>query len=471
MSSGAPIVQGDPIAPVILGVTTILAFAIIGRMGARKLHQPTVLGELIMGILLGNIAWYMGFDLITVLREGSRVFDIVNQALTGVSIEQAATQIFGSVKGAELARIITGHQGGEVMQVAQAVEVFSRYGVIFLLFMVGLETNMDELRSVGGAAIRVAVIGVVAPVALGYFAADWLRPDLPFGSDLFIAATLAATSIGITANVLSETGTHRSREGHIILGAAVCDDILGLIILAVVSGIVVSGSVHFPDVIRVVAVSTIFLVAVVKLGPSIIRLAANLMGPFDVVEAKMFTSYLFVMVLAWAANLAGLATIIGAFAAGVVLSDNFFRDTDEAGQKFVRIRELIMPLEVILVPIFFILMGIQVKLESFVTWPVIVFAGGLLVAAVIGKLISGLGVWGGTNRLAIGFGMLPRGEVGLVFASIGRTLGVINDAIFSAIVLMIIVTSLMAPPLLKYSIDRKANSPQSRSGNPSSTSR
>ena len=251
MDGRAPLVQGDPIAPVILGVTTILAFAILGRMGARKLGQPTVLGELIMGIVLGNVAWYLGFDLITVLREGSRVFEIVNQALTGVSIEQAATGIFGADKGGELARIITGHQGGEVMQVAQAVEVFSRYGVIFLLFMVGLETNMDELRSVGGAAIRVAVIGVVAPVALGYFAAVWLRPDLPLGSDLFIAATLAATSIGISANVLAETGTHRSREGHIILGAAVCDDILGLIILAVVSGIVVSGSVHFPDVIRV----------------------------------------------------------------------------------------------------------------------------------------------------------------------------------------------------------------------------
>jgi Na+:H+ antiporter len=452
VASRVPIVHGDPIAPVILGVTTILAFAIIGRIGARKLHQPTVLGELLMGILLGNVAWYLGFDLIAVLREGSRVFEVVNQALLGVPIEQAAASIFGVDKGGELTRIITGPHGGQVMQVAQAVEVFSRYGVIFLLFMVGLETNMDELRSVGGNAVRVAIIGVIAPIALGYWAAALLRPELPFSADLFIAATLAATSIGISANVLSETGTHRSREGHIILGAAVCDDILGLIILAVVSGIVVSGSVNVPDVVNVVFVSTLFLVAVVKLGPSIIRIAANIMGRVDIVEAKMFTSYLFVMVLAWAANLVGLATIIGAFAAGVVLSDNYFRKHELSNQKFVSIRELIMPLEVILVPIFFILMGIQVKLESFVTWPVIVFAGGLLVAAVIGKLVSGLGASRGTKRLAIGFGMLPRGEVGLVFASIGRTLGVIDDAIFSAIVLMIIVTSLAAPPFLKMSL-------------------
>jgi Kef-type K+ transport system membrane component KefB len=157
------------------------------------------------------------------------------------------------------------------------------------------------------------------------------------------------------------------------------------------------------------------------------------------------------MVLAWMANLAGLATIIGAFAAGVILHDGFFRETSDAsgGGRVVTIRELIMPLEVILVPIFFVLMGIQVKLESFLSWPVIVLAAGLVVAAVIGKLACGLGADRGRNRMAIGIGMMPRGEVGLVFAAIGRTLGVIDDAIFSSIVLMVIITTLAAPPLLK----------------------
>jgi Kef-type K+ transport system membrane component KefB len=454
MGGTGSMLHGDPVAPVILGVTTILAFAIIGRIGARKLGQPTVLGELLMGILLGNVAWYLGIDLIAVLREGSRVFDVVNQALLGVPIEQSASDIFGAARGLEIARIVTGPQGGQVMQVAHAVDVFSRYGVIFLLFMVGLRTNLDELRSVGGDAIRVALIGVIAPVALGYGVAALIRPDLEFSTTLFVASTLAATSIGITANVLSETGADKSREGHIILGAAVCDDILALIILAIVSGIVVSGSVHMPDVVRVAFVSALFLVAVIKLGPAIIRLTAKIMRQLDIVEAKMFTSYLFVMVLAWAANLVGLATIIGAFSAGIVLSDRYFRETEGDGSSFVSIRELIMPLEVILVPIFFILMGIQVKIESFLSWPVVLFAAGLLAAAVIGKFLSGLGGSKGTVRMAIGLGMLPRGEVGLVFASIGRTLGVIDDAVFSSIVLMIIVTSLMAPPFLKATIDR-----------------
>jgi Kef-type K+ transport system membrane component KefB len=199
-----------------------------------------------------------------------------------------------------------------------------------------------------------------------------------------------------------------------------------------------------------VIVSSLFLVAAAALGPVIVRFAANVLSRLDIVEAKMFTSYLFVMLLAWVANLAGLATIIGAFAAGILLSDSFFRDYELTSKRTIGIRELIMPLEVILLPIFFILMGIQVKLESFMSLPVVVVAAGLLVAAIAGKLLSGLGASKPVNKLVVGVGMVPRGEVGLVFAAIGRTLGVIDDAIFSAIVLMVMVTTLMAPPLLEY---------------------
>lgn len=159
--------HGDPIAPVILGVTSILMFAIVGRFVARRLGQPTVVGELVMGILLGNIAWYIGVDLIVVLREGPRVFDIVSQTLSGAPIDEVAIRLFGEQTGGQISRIITGPQGGQVMQVAQTVDVFSRYGVIFLLFMVGLETNLDELRKVGADSIRVAILGVLVPFGLG----------------------------------------------------------------------------------------------------------------------------------------------------------------------------------------------------------------------------------------------------------------------------------------------------------------
>jgi Kef-type K+ transport system membrane component KefB len=448
MNELAPITHGDPIAPVILGVTSILAFAVIGRVAARKLGQPTVLGELIMGILLGNVAWYLGFDLITVLREGPRVFDVVNLTLAGAPIDLVANSAFGADKAPEIVRIITGPHGGQVMQVAQIVDAFSRYGVIFMLFMVGLQTNLHEMRVVGADSLRVAIIGVVAPVALGFIVTLFLRPDLSLNSDLFIAATLAATSVGITANVLREMGREKSQEGHIIIGAAVGDDILGLVLLAVVSGIIVSGSVNITEIATVIVVSSLFLIAATTLGPVIVRFAASVLGRLDIVEAKMFTSYLFVMLLAWMANLAHVG---------------------EADERVVSIRELIMPLEVILVPIFFILIGIQVKLETFFAWPVLTLAGGLLIAAIIGKLASGLGafhspsrwviaigmVFHSPSRWVIAIGMVPRGEVGLVFAAIGRTLGVIDDSIFSAIALMVIVTTVIAPPWLKFAMSRQ----------------
>lgn len=454
MESSARLIHGDPIAPVILGVTSILLFAIVGRFTARRLGQPTAFGEVLMGIILGNVGWYLGVDLITVLREGPLVFDVVSQTLAGTPIDEVAASVFGPVTGAEITRIVTGPQGGQVLQVAQTVDVFSRYGVIFLLFMVGLNTNLDEIRRVRADSIRVALIGVIAPFAFGFGTVLILLQDVPLSSNLFIAATLGATSIGITANVLEELGRANTPEGHIILGAAVGDDILGLIMLTVVSSIAVSGGIDIAEVVTVVFVSSLFLVGVIGLGPAIVRFSANLLGKLDIVEAKMFTSYLFVMILAWSANLAGLATIVGAFAAGIVMSDSFFRHHEKAGKRELSIRELIMPLEVILVPIFFILMGIQVKVDAFLSWPVLIVGAGLLVAAVLGKLVSGLGARKPVSKLIVGIGMMPRGEVGLVFAVIGRTLGVIDDAIFSAIVLMIVVTTLIAPPLLKWVVAR-----------------
>ncbi len=452
--------HGDPIAPVILGVTTILAFAIVGRVAARRLGQPTVVGELFMGILLGNLGWWLGLDLIVLLREGPQIFELVHDALTGASLNEVASERLGPVVGSEISRILTGPHGAELMQITNTVDTFSRYGVIFMLFMVGLNTNVDEMRRVGKDSARVAVLGVAAPFALGMAVLWVLRPGLELGSTLFIAATLGATSIGITANVLDELKFSSSREGRIILGAAVYDDILGLIILAIVSGVVVSGSVAVGEIVEVVVVSGVFLAAVIALGPTIVRMSAHVMQRLDFVEAKMFTSYLFVMVLAWMANLAGLATIIGAFAAGVVLHDSHFHPKHRTRLgKIITIRQLIMPLEVILVPIFFILIGIQVKFESFMSLPVIIVAAGLLVAAVLGKLVCGIGAAKPANKLIVGIGMVPRGEVGLVFGAIGRTLGVIDDSLFAAIVLMVIVTSLLAPPWLKSAVGKRSQEP------------
>lgn len=443
----------DPIAPVILGVTVILFFALLGRYVARMLGQPSVLGELLMGVALGNIGYFMGLDFIEILRIGPVLFNITEQTLSGVSVIEATNNLLDFKTAEDVVTIMKSTNGPALFQVAHAVDVFSRYGVIFLLFLVGLETSVKELREVGGDSLRVALIGVIVPFILGFLVIWWLMPQLSLNVDLFVAATLGATSIGISARVLKELNLIKSREARIIIGAAVFDDILGLVILAVITGIIISGGVEFTNILSILLLSSLFLILAFGMGPYFLKMTIHMVERLDVAEAKMFIAFIFVMALAWLASSVGLATIIGAFAAGVILNDGYFHQWGTKGQS-TNIKDLIAPLETILVPIFFVLMGIQVKLETFLESQVVYIAAGLLIAAVIGKLVSGLGVLTKSNRWAVGLGMLPRGEVGLIFAAIGKSLGVINDALFAAIVLMVIVTTFLAPPLLRWTLLR-----------------
>jgi Kef-type K+ transport system membrane component KefB len=446
--------HSDPIAPVILGVTGILVFAVAGRYFARRFGQPSVLGELIIGIVTGNMIYLLGGDFILVLREGTALFDIVNLSLTGESLEQAAAVRIGDpLVASKLVEVIEGPYGGQLLGIAHTIDIFSRYGVIFLLFMVGLESSVEEMRSAGGASMRVAMMGMFTPFALGLGVAWLTLPNQSLGALLFIGATLGATSVGITARVLSELDVLRSREANIILGAAIFDDVLGLISLAIVSGIVVNGDVQGMAIMEILGLSTLFVLASLYGGPYVLRALIRSMRHLEFIEAKIFVSFIFIMGLSWFADLVGLATIIGAFAAGLIMNDSYFKYWPDDGRRSkARIQDLMAPLEAILVPIFFVLIGMQVKLESFLSGEVWLFASGLTAAAIIGKLVSGYVAGRGLNHLAIGLGMLPRGEVGLIFASIGKTLGVISSQLFSAIVLMVVITTVIAPSLLKWSL-------------------
>ena len=257
--------------------------------------------------------------------------------------------------------------------------------------------------------------------------------------------------------MLDELNLVHSQEACVILGAAILDDVFGLISLAIVSGIVISGSFQGYAVLQIVGLSSLFIIAVMYAGPYLLRTLIAMMQGLQTHEAKIFVTFIFVMGLAWFADLVGLATIIGAFAAGLIMNDQYFNGWPN-DPKYGRetIRSLMDPLEAVLVPIFFVLIGLQVKLESFLNPDVWLFAGGLTVAAIIGKLVSGLVAGRGMNRLAIGIGMLPRGEVGLIFASIGKGLGVIDGRLFSAIVLMVVITTVIAPSLLKWALRRGA---------------
>jgi Kef-type K+ transport system membrane component KefB len=430
----------------------IVSSALLGRFAARKFHQPSVLGELIVGMFIGNIFTLLGYELIVILREGTAILDIPKLALAGLTWEEAACKVLGEEVGMEYLSILRGPEGGRYIQVAQAVDIFSRYGVVFLLYHVGLDTSLAQLKQVGSNSLRVAVIGVLAPFSLGYLASWLLLPGASYAEFMFIAATLGATSIGITARVLKDLHQTHSQEAQIVLGAAVMDDILGLIILSIVSGIVMTGSVEISSIARTIVLALMFIGGALLLGPYMIKFLIWLLCRLDILEAKLFISFIFVMALAWIANLVGLATIVGAFTAGLLMLDSQFKPCRRYHQDRYTIKELFAPLEAILAPIFFVLMGIQVKLESFFDWQVIGLAITLLAAAVIGKLVTGIVAGKGIKRWAIGLGMMPRGEVGLVFASVGKGLGVIETSTFSAIVLMVVITTMATPPLLKLSL-------------------
>ncbi|MCK5123078.1 MAG: cation:proton antiporter [Candidatus Pacebacteria bacterium] len=395
--------HSDPIAPVLLGLIIILLAAKVGGELFEKMNQPAVLGELVFGMLIGNVF-----------------------LLTGGAFS------FGHLFESE------------------GIDIMARLGVMILLFQVGLESNIKEMMKVGISSFLVAIIGVVAPMILGYFVSSWIIPEAGFNVHLFIGATLTATSVGITARVLKDLNKLNTPEAKIILGAAVVDDVLGLIILSIVCGIVISGVVSASSIAYISATSVIFLVGSILIGLWLSPKIGAWVSKMKVEGMKIVTAFLFLFVMSYLADMAGLATIVGAFAAGLVLDDVSFKNKREH-----HIEVLIKPLYCIFVPIFFVLMGIQVKLDVFLDPKIILIALGITAASIIGKQACGLGVrCKQASKLTVGIGMISRGEVGLIFAGVGKEIGVIDDSIFGAIVIMIILTTLVAPPLLKWSLLR-----------------
>jgi Kef-type K+ transport system membrane component KefB len=417
--------HADPVAPVALALVLILAVAKLGGELAVRSGQPAVLGELIGGVLVGNLS------------------------LLGVSNLDA-------------------------LWANPSVDMLARLGVLVLLFEVGLESTVGQMLRVGLPSLVVATLGVVTPFALGWGVGAWLLPDQSMYVHAFIGATLCATSVGITARVFQDLGRTQTREARIILGAAVIDDVMGLVVLAVVSGIIGAAdrgaSFSYGGVVLIVVKAAAFLVLSLVLGvylsPRLFKLASRLQARGVLLAIGLGWCFL----LSWVSSLIGLAPIVGAFAAGLILEDLHYRSFVDRGEH--TLEELIKPISGFLAPVFFVLMGMRTDLRSFAQPGVLGLAAALTVAAVLGKQVCALGVWGkGIDRLTVGLGMIPRGEVGLIFANIGLGLTlagkpVISRNTFSALVVMVIVTTLVTPLALKLSLARKQPAPAAAAAEP-----
>lgn len=406
----------DAVGPVLLTLIVLLLAAKLGGDIFERLGQPAVLGELLFGVLLGNLK-------------------------------------------------LLGIHGLDYLEHDPALEVFAGLGVILLLFEVGLESNVRDMLSVGPSSALVAVVGVVAPMGLGT-ATSWLfHPQESMYLHVFVGATLCATSVGITARVLQDLGRVHSREARIVLGAAVIDDVLGLIVLAAVTGAIVAAAGNGPgmspgQLAGIVGKAFGFVCGAVAIGyfvsPRILALAAR----FRVRGMLLTTALLMCFLFSYLAQLVSLAPIVGAFAAGLVLEERHYAAFRERGEPSMH--ALLNSLVIFLVPLFFVRMGLLVDLTVLGRAAVLEFAAALTFVAVLGKQVCGLGVLEhGLDRLSVGIGMIPRGEVGLIFANIGAglTLGgepVIGRDAFSAVVIMVMATTLVTPPLLRWSLQRRA---------------
>lgn len=405
--------HGGPVVPVLLALIVMLTAAKLGGELFERIHQPAVLGELVFGLVLGNLS-------------------------------------------------LVGFGGLEFLGTNEGVEILAQLGVILLLFEVGLESNVNEMLSVGVSSFLVACLGVITPFFLGWGVSAWLLPNEHMLAHVFIGATLCATSVGITARVLTDLGKVSARESKIILGAAVIDDVLGLVILAVVTGIITAANTGKElatfDVLWIVVKAVLFLGGALVVGswlsPHVFRLASRLK-----IRGMLLTVALtFLFLLSYLADLIGLATIVGAFAAGLILDEVHYKDFLDRGEHTVE--ELIHPIAIFLVPIFFVQMGVRVDLSTFANVEILGFAALLSLAAVLGKMACAGGVLErGLDRLSVAVGMVPRGEVGLIFAGLGATMvlqgdRVIVPPVFAAVVIMVIVTTLITPPALKLTLAR-----------------
>jgi Kef-type K+ transport system membrane component KefB len=412
------------LAAVLLSLVVIYFASKFGAELANRFGLPPVLGELVGGVVVGvSVSHLLVFS-----GEASASSSVIMHFLSisnGLSPE-AANSVFSAQ--------------------SEIISVLAELGVIILLFEIGLESNLKDLISVGLQATVVACVGVVVP-----FAAGTAGLMMIFGISavpaIFAGAALTATSIGITSRVLSELGRLNSKEGQIILGAAVIDDVLGIIVLAVVASLAKDGVVDVTKVLYLIFSATGFLVGAVALGNFFNKSFVAVVSKLKTRGELILPAFIFAFLMAYFAGAIQLEAILGSFAAGLVLEE-----TDKRKE----LQQQIIPVADMLVPIFFVTVGAKTDLS--VLNPAIpsnreglIMAIFLVTVAILGKVVTGLSVFGQEkiNRLAIGVGMIPRGEVGLVFLGIGSSTGILTKPLEAAIIVMVILTTFLAPPFLR----------------------
>lgn len=411
-----------------LMVTAGLVFVLSVLLGelCTRLNLPSVLGDLATGIILGG-------SVLSIL-----VFADVDQVANG-----SVLHLLERITGSPPDTVMAAYQ----FQMQEFINNSANIGLLTLLFVTGLESDLEELIRVGPQAATVAVTGVVLPLMGGTIALIYLFHVAAIPA-IFAGAALTATSIGITANVLQEIGHLQSDEGQVILGAAILDDILGIVVLALTLSLVETGAIEPSSLVTLIISAAVFVLLAILLNRYFCPIFTRNIERFDNPAALLLCSFALLNTLALLAIAFGLEALLGAFAAGLVLGGTSQKE---------KLMRLVQPFVFVYTTIFFVTIGASVNLS--VLNPLapenregLVIAGCLIAIAIIGKVLAGFAAFGdkSMNRLAIGTGMIPRGEVGLVFAGLGASTGILSESLDAAVLIMVVVTTLMAPLLLRW---------------------
>jgi Na+:H+ antiporter len=378
--------------------------------------------------------------------------DICGFLFERIGMADILGQIYAGILLGNLALLGIDFDLGNLLRNSEFMVYSSELALVLLLFLVGLESDMRALLRVGSDALAVAATGVVLPIGLALAAGTLLG----YGVGLqgwFIGAMLAATSVGITARMLGENHLVNTPSARVILGAAVIDDVLGILLLAVLASVVVTGSVTAAELVWIVAKALLFFAGALLIGQKLMPGAVHMIALNK--HSSVWTGFALCLALGFAqmAHFAGLAPLIGAFMAGLVMDDVDFRVGD-ALQKH-RLEELVQPITDIMMTIFFVSIGAQVQLQALLDPQLLLIIAVVTALAVLSKGAAGFAVRGqGFDRLGIGYGMIPRGEVGLVFAAFAYSQQVFNADMYSAMVIVVLLSTMVGPILLKPRLAR-----------------
>ncbi len=421
------------VAETLIGVINFLLIFLAARTLAEilvRVNLPTIVGELLAGVIIGA----SGFHLLI-------------PPSTGAQLNEGFVSMISSLASVPPAAVPDLY-----FETFPSLQAVATLGLYALLFLTGLESELEELVAVGVQAFTVAMAGVILPFAIGTFGLMFIF-HVELIPAVFAGASMTATSIGITASVFGELGYLKTREGQIVIGAAVLDDILGIVILAVVVALATGGNLEIAPIVKLVLAATVFVIAAIVLSrtaaPAFDWLLDRLKAPGAVVVA----SFVILVLSCFVATAIGLEAALGAFAAGLILSSS---------KNNHAIQQSVLPLVSLFATIFFVLVGAGMDLSVInpldpSSRAALVVAGFMLVVAIVGKIAAGwcFVIDKPTDRLVVGLGMMPRGEVGLIFLGLGTSAGLLGPSLEAAVLLMVIGTTFLAPVLLRIVLKDK----------------